>query len=96
MRRQSAIDIFGKGRRQPPACVLKVRRAVLTKVPHFRALRFLVLKRGLTLRTSTLRLRHTSAARHLDVAHGSIGAEMSSDREIIDDTNKGLVFHFLR
>jgi hypothetical protein len=96
MRRQSAIDIFGKGRRRPPACVLKVRRAVLTKVPHFRALRFLVLKGGLTLRTGALRLRHTSAARHFDVAHGSIGAEMSSDGEVIDDAGRGRIFHFLR
>ena len=70
--------------------------AVLAKMPQFGTLRFLVLKGYLAARTYALGLRRTSAARHFDVAHGSIGAEMSGDREIIDDANGGRVFHFLR
>jgi hypothetical protein len=70
--------------------------AVLIKVPHFRPLWLLVLKGGVASRADTLRLRRTSPADHFDVPYGSIGAEMTCDREIIDNANGGRVFHFLR
>jgi hypothetical protein len=87
--RQSAVLNFGKCRRRPPARVLKVSRAVLTKMPHFRALRFLVLEDYLASRAHTLRLSEARPARHFDVVDSSIGAEMPSDREIIDNANSG-------
>ena len=71
-------------------------RAVLTKMPHFRALRFLVLEDGLALGTNALRLSEARPARHFDIADSSIGAEMPGDREIIDNANGGQLFHFLR
>jgi hypothetical protein len=69
------------------AYVLKVSRAVLTKVPHFRALRFLVLENGLAARANALRLGETCPASHFDVTDSSIGAEMPGDRKIIDNAN---------
>jgi hypothetical protein len=88
--------ISGYANGAPPACVLKVTSAVLAKMPQFRTLRFLVLEGDLASRTHTLRLRRTGPAGHFDVAHGSVSAEMSGNREIIDDANGGRVFHFLR
>jgi len=73
----------------PPASVLKVSRAVLAKVPHFRALRLLVLEDDLTSRANTLWLSEARPARHFDIADSSIGAEMPGDREVIDNANGG-------
>lgn len=73
----------------PPARVLKVSRAVLAKVPHFGALRLLVLEDGLASRANALGLGEAGPARHFDIADSSIGAEMPGDREIIDNANGG-------
>ena len=81
---------MGKCRRRwPSARVLKVSRAVLTKVPHFRALRFLVLEDDLTVRANALRLGEASPARHFNITDSSISAEMPGDRKIIDSANGG-------
>jgi hypothetical protein len=66
-----------------------VSRAVLTKVPHFRALRLLVLENGLTLWANALRLSETRPAAHFNIADSSIGAEMPGNWEIIDNANGG-------
>jgi hypothetical protein len=79
------IETAGEGRRR--AYVLKVSRAVLAKVPHFGALRLLVLEGGLAGGADALRLGEPSPTRHFDIADSSIGAEMPGDREIIDNAN---------
>ena len=81
---------------EPPACVLKVSRAVLIKMPHFRRLRPLILKNHLAIRANTLRLLKASPAAQFDVMHDPISAEMPGYREIIDNANGGQLFHFLR
>jgi len=81
---------------KPPACVLKLIRAVRIKMPHFRGLRPLILKNHLAIRTSALRLLDTRATAQFDVVHDSIRAEMPGNREIIDNANGDQLFHFLR
>ena len=57
---------------------LEVRHAALVEMTHGGGLRFDVLKRGLALRASALRLA-AIAANQFDVAYDSVGAQMCGD-----------------
>lgn len=68
---------------------LKMIHAVTAVAPRPRRSRFLILKSGLALRACALGLGLSGAAHQLDITNGSVRAEMSGDREIIDSANGG-------
>jgi len=68
---------------------LKVSSAFGAVVPYARALRLLILKLGLAVRAKAVGLGIGWPAYEPDVAHGSVAAEMASDREIIHDADSG-------
>ena len=70
---------------------LKVRSATLVKMTHGRGLRFDVLKGGLALGASALRLA-AGAANQFDVTDDSVGAQMRGDGEIVDGADRPRVF----
>jgi hypothetical protein len=63
--------------------VLKVSRASLAVMADLGALRFLILKRRLALRTNTLGLGVAGSAAQFDVADGAVFAKMARNGEII-------------
>ena len=68
---------------------LKVSRAFGAVVAYARPLWFAILKLGLALRTEALGLGIARPAYKLDVAHGSVAAEMASDGEVIHGADSG-------
>jgi hypothetical protein len=68
---------------------LKVTSAFGAVVPYARALRLLILELGLALRTEALGLGIARPAYKLDVAHGSVAAEMASDGEVVHGADSG-------
>lgn len=58
-------------------------------VPYARPLRLLILELGLAASTEALGLGIARPADKLDVAHGSVAAEMASDGEIIHGADSG-------
>jgi hypothetical protein len=69
--------------------VLKVTSAFGAVVAYARPLRLLILELGLALRTEALGLGIARPAYKLDVAHGSVAAEMASDGEVIHGADSG-------
>lgn len=64
--------------------VLKVSRAFAAVMPDLRPLRFLIAERSLALRADALGLSIAGPAHQLDIADGTVLAQMTGDREIVD------------
>ena len=77
------------GRSGFAVAVLKVTSAFGAVVAHARPLRLLILELGLALHTEALGLGIAWPAYKLDVAHGSVAAEMASDGEVIHGADSG-------
>ena len=71
--------------------VLKVSRAGLAVMADLGALRFLILKGCLALRTYTLRLGVAGTAAQFDEADGAVFAKMARDGEIIHSADGSIV-----